>query len=184
MINFCFKRKDKVPIVRLLNRSEISRIRHCLAAMARSHSSGALDCDGSVQVINMLLIAMRAGSWLKPLSPAPSQGNGRVVDQLLSKMDLGDPLKGTVKQSGYGRDHLNRILKREVGLTLGQVRAKRRLELAERLLEQGMQVGAVAQEVGLPDSSYFTRWFRRQTGIVPTKWVSRKPGSMVVDVKG
>jgi AraC family L-rhamnose operon transcriptional activator RhaR len=84
-----------------------------------------------------------------------------------------------VKQSGYHRDHLNRLVKKETGLTLGQFRMQLRLEKAKDLLSSGVQVGNVATMVGFLDQSYFARWFRRQTGQPPSRWSRRGLGLTV-----
>ncbi len=75
---------------------------------------------------------------------------------------------------GIQRDHLNRLLKQECGLTLGQLIADHRLEAARRGLEQsGREIQEVANEVGILDPNYFARWFRRQTGLTPSTWRQR-----------
>jgi AraC family L-rhamnose operon transcriptional activator RhaR len=81
-----------------------------------------------------------------------------------------------VQRSGYQRDHLNRLVKRETGLTLGQLRMQRRLARAKELLAQGIRVADVAEAVGVLDQNYFARWFRRQTGQPPSRWSRRRLG--------
>jgi AraC family transcriptional activator of pobA len=89
---------------------------------------------------------------------------------LLAKLDPAMPLREVIRRSGYQRDHLNSLIKRESGITLGQYRSQRRLALAKRLLTEQVRVSAVAAAVGLPDQSYFARWFRKQTGQQPSTW--------------
>jgi AraC family L-rhamnose operon transcriptional activator RhaR len=89
---------------------------------------------------------------------------------------LPDPainLVALAEQIGYQRDHLNRILKSECGLTLGQLRARLRLREAQRFLRREMAIGEVATHVGIDDQNYFARWFRAQTGISPSAWRER-----------
>jgi AraC family L-rhamnose operon transcriptional activator RhaR len=106
---------------------------------------------------------------------APAR-SGPVVRTLLSRMDARDSLAQTVARSGFNRDHLNRLVKKETGLTLGQFRAGQRLTRAKELLAQGQMVSQVAEAVGLPDQGYFARWFRKQTGQPPLAWGRRAPG--------
>ena len=79
---------------------------------------------------------------------------------------------------GYQRDHLNRILKRESGLTLGQHRAQVRLGEAKRLLGKQLAIGEVGSRVGFDDQNYFARWFRAQTGLSPSSWRAKKLGAI------
>lgn len=86
--------------------------------------------------------------------------------------DLGE-LSPAVVAAGLGvsLDHLNRQLRAESGLTVGQLLAGARLERARHLLRHSeLPVGAVAADVGYPDQNYFARWFRRQTGQSPSRW--------------
>ncbi|HWA85899.1 MAG TPA: helix-turn-helix transcriptional regulator, partial [Opitutus sp.] len=102
---------------------------------------------------------------------APPAGGDSAMHRLLLTMPLESTLQHVVQRSGYQRDHLNRLVKKETGLTLGQFRAQRRLSRAKELLARGVKVGDVAGEIGLPDQSYFARWFRRQTGQSPSHWL-------------
>ena len=76
---------------------------------------------------------------------------------------------------GYQRDYLNRMLKSECGLTLGQLRARVRLREAQRFLRRGKSIGEVAGNVGIDDQNYFARWFRLQTGLSPSAWRTQFP---------
>ena len=77
------------------------------------------------------------------------------------------------KQIGKSVDHLNRQLKRESGVTIGQLLSAARLEEASDLLSQpNAVIGEVASAIGYLDQNYFSRWFRQQTGQTPTEWRS------------
>jgi AraC family L-rhamnose operon transcriptional activator RhaR len=126
-------------------------------------------------ILQLLITMLRAAGWLERLGPLSGSEKGQAINRLLAKMDPTIPLVQVVQQSGYHRDHLNRLLKKETGLTLGQLRAQQRLAKAKELLSNGVQVGNAAAMVGLPDQSYFARWFRRQTGQLPSRWRERVP---------
>lgn len=127
--------------------------------------------EGAVVVLNILLMILRAAGWLQRETVATPPPRDSAMHRLLLTMPLESPLGQVVQRSGYQRDHLNRLIKRETGLTLGQFRAQRRLDRAKELLTRGVKVGNVAGEIGLPDQSYFARWFRRQTGFSPSHWI-------------
>ena len=42
---------------------------------------------------------------------------------------------------------------------------------------QGDVIGKTAIRLGFSDASYFSRWFRRQTGITPSVWQFRSLGN-------
>jgi AraC family transcriptional activator of pobA len=158
-----------------LNRSELAQVRQNLARLLglQSGAGGTLRWESATVVLQLLITILRAAGWLEPLRPAASGPRGQAIGRLLEAMDPSAGLESVVRRSGYHRDHLNRLLKKETGLTLGQIRAQRRLARAKELLSTGVQVGNVAAEVGMPDPSYFARWFRRQSGLRPSQWSRR-----------
>jgi len=74
------------------------------------------------------------------------------------------------RRVGLQKDYLNRLVRRATGLTLGQWRDRELLRSAESELRRGHSVTAVADSLGFRDSSYFARWFRKQTGLPPSHW--------------
>ena len=95
----------------------------------------------------------------------------RQLEKLLDQQDAAALSIGELAQrAGYQHDYLNRLLKSQSGLTIGQVRALKQLTRARQLLRETRSVGDVAVALGFSDSNYFTRWFRKQTGMTPTRW--------------
>ena len=173
MIDFRLKGARQRPaVVCSLNRSELAQVRERLGQlmMLAGGAGEALHWEGSVAVLQVLMTALRSAGWLERVQVKAGGKSGGAIQGMLAKVDHESPLGDVVRRSGYQRDHLNRLVKKETGLTLGQFRAQQRLAKAKELLTQGVQVAAVAAAVGLPDQSYFARWFRRQTGQVPSVW--------------
>jgi len=68
-------------------------------------------------------------------------------------------------------DHLNRQLREETGMSVGQTISRSRLDEAMKLLRsRALPIGEVASAVGIDDQNYFSRWFRQKTGQTPTRW--------------
>lgn len=77
------------------------------------------------------------------------------------------------RRVGLQKDYLNRLVRTGTGLTLGQWRAKKILVFVETELRKGGKMVEVAERCGFMDANYFTRWFRRQTGLTPKNWQKR-----------
>ena len=96
---------------------------------------------------------------------------------LIAGLDNGavPDVAGVARQLNRRAVHLSRQLKAECGLTLGQLRAAVLLERAKQQLQGdgGISIGEVGAAVGLGDANYFSRWFRRQTGMSPGEWRRR-----------
>ncbi|WP_181727503.1 substrate-binding domain-containing protein [Streptomyces sp. PT12] len=72
------------------------------------------------------------------------------------------------RAAGVSEDHLGRLFHRELGLTLWEYLTRLRIERAkERLQRSDDSVQTVARAVGFHDRAYFSRVFRRHTGVAP-----------------
>jgi AraC family L-rhamnose operon transcriptional activator RhaR len=177
MINFRLRGERSQPrAVCSVNRSELAQVRQRLADLLRLQSGarGVLRWESSITILQLLMSLLRLAGWLERVDLPSGNAGGSAIRRLLGDMDPANPLSQLVLRSGYNRDHLNRLVRKETGLTLGQLRNQRRLAKAKKLLSAGVQVGNVAAAVGLLDQSYFARWFRRQTGEAPSRWTPRR----------
>ncbi|HEU5080680.1 MAG TPA: AraC family transcriptional regulator [Opitutaceae bacterium] len=164
--------RAKSPIISALSRSELNNVKQSIAHLLHT-SAGEAESENletAVQVLQILSVLLRAAGWTPRLQSSSFSTVSQGLAALLASVDVEQPLQAMVQKSGYQRDHLNRLLKKETGLTLGQWRAQRRLAKAKELLSDGVKVGEVALATGMPDQNYFARWFRRQTGQTPTAW--------------
>jgi AraC family L-rhamnose operon transcriptional activator RhaR len=121
-----------------------------------------------LRILDRLLVGLgmtnRADS--APLSPVSAK-----VQRILDSSDAATvPVAQLARRVGYQRDYLNRLLKAQTGMTLGQMRAGNVLTRAQRLLRGQTPVGRVAGDLGFSDANYFARWFRKQTGHSPSQW--------------
>ena len=125
-------------------------------------------------VLDVLDMALKAVGWLAPVnrfSTVKHFSNARRVERLLETKDGPDvSLEDIARLTGYQQDHLNRLLRAECGLTLGQIRSRVRLKRAVALLSEKCPVQEVGEKIGILDPNYFARWFRQQTGVSPSSW--------------
>jgi AraC-like DNA-binding protein len=147
-------------------REQIARIAHC---QRQSASEPPLH----VSALILALLEMLLGATV-----IPRQTQSRAQSALARKLHLlftspdaaSLPLNQLARLAGYQHDYLNRLLKQDEGLTLGQMRAHHLLAEAQRRLPQAGSIADVAEALGFSDPNYFARWFRKHTGVSPTQW--------------
>jgi AraC-like DNA-binding protein len=73
-------------------------------------------------------------------------------------------------------DHLGRCFREDLGETLVGHIARQRIAVARDLLAAGHRdIGNVAAACGFADPAYFSKVFRRQSGVSPRAWLRRRP---------
>lgn len=78
----------------------------------------------------------------------------------------------------YNLDYISRCLKRHTGMSPLEYLRHVRMERARRLLEQSeeLTVRQIAEMVCIPDPNYFSRMFRKETGMSPAAYRKRRIG--------
>ena len=72
---------------------------------------------------------------------------------------------------GLHPDYLNRIFKKETGVSLKEYIADAKVKMACELLEQtDFLVGEIGEMVGYVNFSSFTTFFKNRTGMAPAAW--------------
>ena len=132
-------------------------------------------------ILDVLDPVLRAVGWLK-VKEAKRHSKGTVtvrVEKIINdNMENSSLTLSRVSELlRFQRDHLNRLLKKEGGLTFSQIRSQLRLKKAQGMLIKGSSVGDVSLAVGMNDQNYFARWFRSQVGLSPTEWHSHNVAS-------
>lgn len=96
----------------------------------------------------------------------------KLVLESIKSCDLKDVSSTSVaNRLGKSIDYVNRQLKRENDTSIGKLISGFRFDTATRLLlDSGKTISDVAMEVGIDDQNYFSRWFRKQSGVSPTQW--------------
>ncbi|MCP4847694.1 MAG: AraC family transcriptional regulator [Verrucomicrobiaceae bacterium] len=162
--------------VGMLPASALNHLRSRMSQLFAMRDIGKSDRQLSVGaiILDVLDVLLRAIGRLDPRASANvgSRSLTRSAERAILSF-LSDPsadLAFLADRLGYQRDYLNRRLKSECGLTLGQLRARVRLREAQRFLCLGISVGEVASKVGIDDQNYFARWFRMQAGVSPSDW--------------
>jgi len=83
------------------------------------------------------------------------------------------PLNEFASMMGISANHLTQIVKQLTGKTSSQIiRAKQLLEIKRLLVHTTMNVAEIANQLNFEDQSYFTKFFKRETGITPLQYRS------------
>ncbi|MBA2479268.1 MAG: helix-turn-helix transcriptional regulator [Planctomycetes bacterium] len=105
--------------------------------------------------------------------PANSLHITRALSYITSAIDHQISLSDVAQHVGVSRHHLSRVFKDQLGCTVGEYILRKKIELAkERLLAARTTVRRVALSLGYDDALYFSRLFRRSTGLSPQAYMS------------
>lgn len=77
------------------------------------------------------------------------------------------------KRFGYTPSYINRIFKKESGITPLQYVTSLRMEHAKELLLQEIDIKKIAAVTGYEDARYFSRVFKNETGLTPSAWAKQ-----------
>ena len=110
--------------------------------------------------------------WLNNIISIKKEGIAFSID-LYIKEHIKDTLTVTslCQQFNVGRSTLYEISKNNFGCSINEYIQYQRNELAKDLLMQkDMSVAEVAEAVGIKDTNYFIRFFKKRNGCTPKAW--------------
>ena len=167
-----------------------SRIRELLVLMSRAAIDGGADVD---EIFNLCSHYEQEEDSFTSIESL-NRWIGSILHKFISFVfDLNDIKHQNVifKTTAYIKEHLTdkltldqaaeqvylsksyfcRIIKDELGCTFTEYVNRLRIERSKTLLRStGMPIAEIACAVGFDDQSYFTRIFKKQTGIAPGKY--------------
>lgn len=155
-----------------LNQSESTRLRRELAELGRLRRPDAPEARlrAAAAALRILDLQLRAVGVLEREARAVPAFVKKFI-RLAGDMDTSEnSIARLARETGYQADYLNRKFKEVTGLTLIQQRDALRLDRAKRLIRQGLAIAVVAERVGFDDANYFSRWFKRHTGVPPSHY--------------
>lgn len=155
-----------------LSQSEAGMVRRELSELLRLPEPGDRSCRllAAARVLQILDVLL-GGLGVLPPRPRQTPSFVKKFDRALRQAPGPLPrVTALAAELGYQTDHLNRIFKRATGQTLREYRDAFVLERARRALGANPRVRDACEELGFLDQNYFTRWFKKQTGLAPGAW--------------
>lgn len=163
-----YERTDRSPSRVRHHRLGPRRINELHTLLSRIPPKGRLKLSDYALVISVVSRLFELSLHNRPepaLRPSLSE---RTVEALRQDDAQQRSLAELARDIGHAPDYLNRKLKEETGRGLRQTRDAIRLEQASQCLRAGSMVAEAAHLVGFTDPAYFSRWFRKQTGMTPS----------------
>lgn len=167
-----------------------SRVRELLVLMSRAAIDGGADVDeifnlcyryerevdtfGNVEALNRWIGAIlhKFISFVFDFNDIKHQNvifktTAYIKEHLTDKLSLDQ----AADQVYLSKSYFCRIIKDELGCTFTEYVNRLRIERSKTLLRgTGMPIAEIACAVGFDDQSYFTRIFKKQTGMAPGKY--------------
>lgn len=134
---------------------------------------GALDSRTPAHrnLLALLLDEMEAAPVTPATLPLPEDARAAAVaQQVLASPSAGHALEDLARGHAVGRRTLERIFRRETGMSFGLWKQKARLSDAVRLLVEGRSVTDTALDTGYASVSAFIAAFKRTFGRTPGQW--------------
>ena len=101
--------------------------------------------------------------------------HGFAIDEILQYLTINCLEKITINELAFlfctNRSHLCRAVKEKTGKTVIEFIGEKKMALAkEKLLNRQKTVAQIADELHFEESSYFCRFFKKQTGVTPGEY--------------
>jgi AraC-like DNA-binding protein len=181
-IDYPFFNFDSEPIL-LLTEEEANELKHLSGEMIEEMYSGRVDNLGLIKKILLLYLHKIKRIYNKKVSILSAEEKTsktlfnrfrREVDdymqQLGTQAKLTTPTVSLIaKQLFINPNYLNSIIKRLTGKTASaHIQEKLLLEAKSFLLHTDLQISEIAFKLGFENTSYFNRFFKKNTTLTPT----------------
>lgn len=135
-----------------------------------------METSGSYAVLGTLAEAalQMIDYWLmsQPLSPVTEKVRAEIASSF-SNPDL--KIRSVLSGHGYAVDHVRRLFHAEMHMTPNEYLTVRRINYARQLMDQNeilhLQLADIALMCGYYDAHYFSRTFKKITGITPSEYL-------------
>ena len=136
------------------------------AGLTRQAAAAVLTGETGLALAALAALAARLG--LRPGEAAPLHpATRRVRAAIDADPAAGHSLPALAQLAGVGPTYLERVFRRDTGMSVGQYLLDRRVKRAAAHIAGGEPLAAAALAAGFYDQSHLTRHFRRRMGVPP-----------------
>ena len=133
----------------------------------------------SCQILEMLVLVSRQFLTSLAQENGSMTGNYRKVCDILDYLNncYPEPISSvSIEEQFCGNfDYMNRIFRKTTGTTIFQYLTEVRISHAKELLgTTSLKVSQISEKVGFSDESYFSKVFKRCTGITPMNYMKSR----------
>lgn len=134
----------------------------------------ALSSNDTIVKFQLLVAAMLEPFSERPLDRPEPDWFSQVCTRL-DRLEQAVDIDKLAVEAGVAVRTLRRQFQKVRGVSPQQYRDERRLRVALELLTHvpGIKLRTVALRIGFADEYYFSRWFKRKVGVVPSEWRRR-----------
>lgn len=119
--------------------------------------------------LQQLMLSLAEDGSVSSVSSAPDAVIFRKAISYLNSNVSGQPsVPETARYCNVSEASLKRIFDRYAGIGIHKYLLKLKIKAAAELLESGESVSHVAEQLGFNNQSYFSRAFKRETGLMPS----------------
>lgn len=161
--DFLFDVFHAIPVMFKLEENSCQECMHLvLSSIYRMKKMEEL-CDSLQHVISKLLENSKESYGSHNLYEKMKQYVEHNYNQKISLEDLS-------ARYGYTSSYINRLFKKECGMSPLQYQTSLRIQQAKDLLLKDMDIKDIAAAIGYEDARYFSRVFKNEAGMTPTEW--------------
>lgn len=128
----------------------------------------------STYLCQLFLILAEKGT-VSTVSSTPDAITFRnAINLLNANLDQQPTVNEIAKKCNTSEASLKRIFDKYAGIGVHQYLLKLKINVAKKMLQEGVQVSYVAEKLGFTSQSYFSKAFKRETGVTPSNFMKQE----------